>query len=100
VAREIVTKALQSPLKRILSNAGVEDWWNWVPKGDTIYDAKQHKMVNAFDSGLLDPAKVVITAIKNAASVAGTLLTTESVIFEKAEKDEKSANPMGMPGMM
>jgi len=51
-------------------------------------------MVNAFEAGIIDPAKVVITALKNAASVAGTILTTESVIFEKKDKDEKSPDPM------
>jgi chaperonin GroEL len=52
------------------------------------YDAKAMKVVSAFEAGLLDPTKVTRTALENAASVAGTILTTESVIFEK--KDEKS----------
>ena len=64
-----------------------------------MYDAKNHQMVDAFEAGIIDPAKVVITALKNATSVAGTILTTESVVFEKREKDEKSA-PDPMMGMM
>jgi chaperonin GroEL len=49
--------------------------------------------VDATAAGLLDPAKVTRTAIENAASVAGTILTTESVIFEKKE-DKKQEDPM------
>jgi chaperonin GroEL len=52
--------------------------------------------VNALEAGIIDPAKVVITALKNAASVAGTILTTESVVFEKKDKDEKADPMMGM----
>lgn len=98
IARDIVRTAVQAPFIKILANAGVEDWWNYTPGDSKIYDAKNHKTVDAFESGIIDPAKVVITALKNAASVAGTILTTESVIFEKAEKNEPAANPMA--GMM
>jgi chaperonin GroEL len=57
-------------------------------------------LVDAFESGIIDPAKVVITALKNAASVAGTILTTESIVFQKKDKDESSQDPMaGMMGM-
>ena len=96
IARDIVRKALQSPFIKILSNAGVENWWEYTPTASNseVYDAKNHKKVDAFEAGIIDPAKVVITAIKNAASVAGTILTTESVIFEKKDKDEKSSDPM------
>lgn len=98
IARDIVRQALQAPFIKILSNAGIEDWWEYSPRNGSIYDAKNHKMVDAFESGIIDPAKVVITAVKNAASVAGTLLTTESVVFEKQEKDEKQQAQM--PPMM
>jgi chaperonin GroEL len=101
VARDIIRQAVQAPFIKILANAGVENWWEFTPSelvAGKIYDAKNHKMVNAFEAGIIDPAKVVITALKNAASVAGTILTTESVIFEKKEKDEKSPDPM--TGMM
>jgi chaperonin GroEL len=97
IARDIVRQAAQAPFIKILANAGVENWWEFTPSelvAGKIYDAKNHKMVNAFEAGIIDPAKVVITALKNAASVAGTILTTESVIFEKKEKDEKSPDPM------
>jgi len=96
VARDIVRQAVQAPFIKILANAGVENWWEFTPTGfpNEVYDAKNHKKVDAFEAGIIDPAKVVITALKNAASVAGTILTTESVIFEKKEKDEKSPDPM------
>jgi len=102
IARDIVRIALQAPFIKILANAGIENWWEFTPSElveGKIYDAKNHKMVNAFEAGIIDPAKVVITAVKNAASVAGTILTTESVIFEKKEKDEKSPDPMAGMGM-
>ena len=100
IARDIVRAALQAPFKKILSNAGIENWYENIPAEGKVYDAKNHKMVDAVESGIIDPAKVVITAVKNAASVAGTILTTESVVFEKKEKDEKADPMMGMGGMM
>ena len=98
IARDIVRVALQAPFKKILSNAGIENWYENIPTEGKVYDAKNHKMVDAVESGIIDPAKVVITAVKNAASVAGTILTTESVVFEKKDKDEKGGDPM--MGMM
>ena len=100
IARDIVRTALQSPFKKILANAGVENWFENIPGEGQVYDAKSHKIVNALEAGIIDPAKVVITALKNAASVAGTILTTESVVFEKKDKDEKADPMMGMGGMM
>jgi len=99
IARDIVRNALQAPFKKILSNAGIENWFENIPGDGQVYDAKNHKVVDAFESGIIDPAKVVITALKNATSVAGTILTTESVVFEKKDKDEK-ADPMAGMGMM
>jgi chaperonin GroEL len=98
IASFIIRKALQAPFIKILSNSGIEDWWNYTPKDNTkAYNAKLRQEVNAIESGLIDPVKVVITALKNATSVAGTILTAESVIFERKEKDEK---PDPMSGMM
>jgi chaperonin GroEL len=96
IARDIVRNALQAPFKNILSNAGIENWFENIPSAGQVYDAKNHKMVDAFESGIIDPAKVVITALKNATSVAGTILTTESVVFEKKEKNDKSDPMMDM----
>jgi len=104
----IVAKACFAPFKNILYNCGIEDYYSVLinidkasVQGDSsssdyyTYDAKQQKYVNAFDSGLLDPTKVTRTALENAASVAGTILTTESVIFEKKEDNKKE-----IPSMM
>ncbi len=100
IAYMILQDALQAPFQKILSNAGIENWWDNLPRGEgQVYDAKNHKIVNAFEAGIIDPAKVVITALKNAVSVAGTILTTESVVFEKKDKDEK-ADPIAGMGMM
>jgi chaperonin GroEL len=99
IAQEIVQKAIQMPFKKILENAGIQDWYNKIPKEGQVYDAKNHVIVDALEAGIIDPAKVVITALRNAASVAGTILTTESVVFEKKEKDEKAADPMMGMGM-
>jgi chaperonin GroEL len=99
IAQEIVQKAIQMPFKKILENAGIQDWYNKIPKEGQVYDAKNHVIVDALEAGIIDPAKVVITALRNAASVAGTILTTESVVFDKKEKDEKAADPMMGMGM-
>lgn len=99
LANKIMKQALQAPFVKILSNAGISDWWNKIPTTGEVYDAKNHKIVNALDAGIIDPAKVVITALKNATSVAGTILTTESAIFEKKEKNEQTQDPMMGMGM-
>jgi chaperonin GroEL len=101
---DIVKKACFAPFKAIISNCGIEDSYSILydikeakKAGEEdktfTYDAKNHKVVDAFEVGLLDPAKVTRTALENAASVAGTILTTESVIFEKKE-DKKEEDPM------
>ena len=53
------------------------------------WDAKEHAYVNMYDAGIIDPAKVVRAALQNAASIAGMILTTETLITEL--KDEKEA---------
>ena len=106
---DIVKKACFAPFKRILENCGIEDYYTILhelgrmrdgkinPDNLFTYDAKSGTIVNAMTAGLLDPAKVTRTALENAASVAGTILTTESVIFEK--KDEKNNDASGMDMM-
>ena len=99
IGQSIIKNAIQAPFKKILNNAGVENWYDFIPKDGEVYDAKNYEMVNAIEAGIIDPAKVVITALKNAASVAGTILTTESVLFEKKGDNEKDeVNPLA--GMM
>ena len=96
---DIVRKTCYAPFKTILSNCGIEDYYSILRNATEIdsytYDAKTQNIVDAFTAGLLDPAKVTRTAIENAASVAGTILTTESVIFEKKEdKKKQEQDPM------
>jgi chaperonin GroEL len=100
---DIVRKACFQPFKTILSNCGIEDYYSILravqdsKKGDKLatYNAKTQNVVDATEAGLLDPAKVTRTAIENAASVAGTILTTESVIFEKKEDKKQEDSMMG-----
>jgi len=101
---QIVYTACAQPFIKILENAGVTEWYRIAHEVKTsdlknaTYDAKSRKVVDAFEAGIIDPAKVVITALKNAASVAGTILTTESVVFEKQDKNQNAQDPNA--GMM
>jgi chaperonin GroEL len=102
---DIVKEACHEPFKRILSNAGVDNWYEVLhavnSKDDafTTYDAKGKSVVNGIEFGLLDPVKVVTSSIKNAASVAATILTAESVVLQKrSEKDGDQGD--GLSGMM
>lgn len=103
---KIVKKAIEEPLRQIVSNAGEEGSVVVAKvaegKGDFGYDAKSDKYVNMLEAGIIDPTKVTRIALENAASVAGMLLTTECVVTE-IKKDQPAAPAMpggGMPGMM
>ncbi|HEX5079739.1 MAG TPA: TCP-1/cpn60 chaperonin family protein, partial [Geminicoccaceae bacterium] len=63
------------------------------------YDAQNDKFVNMYQAGIIDPAKVVRTALQDAASVAGLLITTEAMIAERPEKKSGGGMPGGMGGM-
>ena len=101
---KIIHKACHAPFKKILSNAGIEDWYSILHDigvseiVNSTYDAKAGEVVDPFVTGLLDPAKVTRVALENAASVAGTILTTESVIFNKKDDKKETEDPM-MGGM-
>ncbi len=102
----IIRRAIEEPLRQIVENAGMES--SVVVdkvrngKGDFGYNARKDVYENLRESGIIDPAKVTRVALENAASIAGMLLTTESVICDK--KEEKPEMPMGggqgMGGMM
>jgi chaperonin GroEL len=62
------------------------------------YDAQTDKFVDMFKAGIIDPTKVVRTALQDAASIAGLLITTEAMVAEKPEK-KSPAMPAGGPGM-
>ncbi|MBO4998710.1 MAG: chaperonin GroEL [Lachnospira sp.] len=99
---EIILKALESPLFRITSNAGLEGAViiNKVRESEEGigYDALKEEYVNMIDAGIIDPAKVTRSALQNANSVASTLLTTESVVADI--KEDTPAMPMGGAGGM
>jgi len=98
---KIVSEACFAPFKKILENSGDKLWYEVLHNtlsselNNSTFNAKTNEVVDAFETGLLDPAKVTRTALENASSVAGTILTTESVIFEKKEDKEDDAG-MGM----
>ena len=77
-AEEVVLKALLYPCKTILSNAGLS--YNNIDKKDFGVDVKNGKTVNMFKAGIIDPVLVTKSALKNAASVASTILSTNCVM--------------------
>ncbi len=88
---EIVRKALAWPAKQIVINAGADGSiiaGKLLDKNDPEYgyDAQNDEYVNMYKAGIIDPAKVVRTALQDAASVAGLLITTEAMVAEKPEK--------------
>lgn len=101
---QIVAFALEAPLRIISENAGFEGSVvvNRVlqEKGNVGFDARNNQYVDMVEAGIIDPAKVVKTALQNAASIAGLLLTTEAIVAEEpSEKKSGDAPAGGMPGM-
>ncbi|WP_010249168.1 chaperonin GroEL [Myroides injenensis] len=102
---QIVAKAIESPLRTIVENAGMEGSVVVAKvlegKGDFGYNAKTNEYIDMLQAGVIDPKKVTRVALENAASVAGMILITECALIDI--KDESAgAMPMGggMPGMM
>ncbi len=103
---QIVARAIESPLRTIVENAGGEGSVVVSKvlegKGDFGFDAKSETYVDMLKAGIIDPKKVTRIALENAASVAGMILTTECALIEV--KEESPAGPPmgggGMPGMM
>jgi len=96
----IVRRVLEEPLRRIAMNAGVEGAIALQKvkegKGPFGFNAATEEYTDLMKAGIIDPTKVVRTALQNAASVAGLMLTTEAMVAEKPE--EKSAMPHMPPG--
>jgi len=95
----IVRRALEEPLKQIAVNAGLEGGVV-VEKvrgleGVHGLNAATGEYVDMFKAGIIDPAKVVRSALQNAASIAGLFLTTEAVVADKPEKEKAPAMPGG-----
>ncbi|HEY8581245.1 MAG TPA: chaperonin GroEL [Beijerinckiaceae bacterium] len=102
----IVMKALEAPIRQIAENAGVEGSIVVGKIGENSsetfgFNAQTEEYVDMIKSGIVDPAKVVRTALQDAASVSGLLVTTEAMIADKPKKDAGPAMPPGggMGGM-
>ena len=100
----IVARALTAPVRQIAENAGQEgsvviDHLRKVDP-EVGYNAAEDKYVNMIDEGIIDPTKVTRSALQNAASIAGLLLTTEAVVAEIPEEKKDAAAPAGQAGMM
>ena len=92
---DIVRRALQAPLRQIADNAGIEGSLvvQKVNEGEGAYgfNARTEQYEDLVDSGVIDPTKVVRTAIENAASIAGLLLTTEALVTDMPEENAGAA---------
>ncbi len=99
----IVAAALQAPLRQIAANAGLEGAiiYDKVRSNGSVnygFDAAKEVYCDMLESGIVDPTKVCRSAIENAASIAGIVLTTESLVADIPEKEIPAA-PAGNPGM-
>jgi chaperonin GroEL len=100
----IVLKALESPVRQIAENAGVEGsivvGKIMDEKSETYgFDAQNEKYVDMIEAGIVDPAKVVRTALQDAGSVAGLLVTTEAMVAELPKEPAPAMPGGGMGGM-
>ena len=106
IGKRIVLRAIEEPMRQIVLNAGQEPSVivNKVKEliGNQGYDARDDKFYDLVEHGIIDPVKVTKNALKNAASIAYMILTTNCVIVEKKEKEPQvPAMPVGgIPGMM
>ena len=103
VGVSIIIRALEEPLRMIVTNAGQEGSvivQKIREQKDSLmgYDAEEECMTNMIEAGIIDPTKVTRSALQNAASIASLMLTTEAIICDKPEKD--GGMPGGMPGGM
>lgn len=105
VGINIIKRVIQSPIRQIAENAGFD---GAVVANEVLskasasygYDAQNNVYGDMFKAGIVDPTKVVRTALQDAASIAGLLVTTEAVIIEKKEESHSHAQMGGgMPGM-
>ena len=101
---EIVRRALEAPLRQIAENAGIDGAVVAGKIHDTKdakygFNAQTEKYGDLFKDGVIDPAKVVRTALEGAASVAGLLITTEAMVADKPVKDAGGPAGGGMPDM-
>ncbi len=101
VGVSIILRSLEEPLRQIANNAGHEGavvvGKVREMKGDEGFNAQTEVYENLVDAGVIDPTKVVRSALQNAASIASLLLTTEAVICEIPSEKGESAMGGGMP---
>ena len=101
--KEMLKKALEYPIRQIAINAGIDE-------GVVVNKVKENKMSFGFNAktmeyqdlmqvGIVDPTKVVRSALQNAASAATMLLTADAVVSEKPEEKKEKHGMQGMPGM-
>src|SRR5450830_1187660 len=104
VGVNIVKRALEEPTRQIIANAGLEG--SVIVRdlkdrgGNFGFNAQTEKTEDMFKAGIVDPAKVTKSALQNAASIAGLMLTTEALVSEVKEKDKAPAGGMGGGGGM
>ena len=104
VGVDIVKRALEEPARQIINNAGKDEGSVVVKElkekgGNFGFNAATEKIEDMLKAGVIDPAKVTKSALQNAASIAGLMLTTEAMISEIKEKDKGPAMPPGGGGM-
>ena len=100
---EIVERAIRAPLMAITKNAGQE---GAVVVGDLMketsnpkigYNAQTGQMVDMFEEGIIDPAKVVLTAVRDASSIASLMMTAEAMVADEPEPEGGAGGGGGMP---
>ena len=104
VGGSIVLRAIESPIRKIVENAGLEgslivDKVRNAKTASEGFDAAKEEYVDMVKAGIIDPTKVTRVALENAASVAGLLLTTEASVYEKPEPKKDMGMPPGGGGM-
>ncbi len=104
VGISIIRKAIEAPLRQIAENSGVDGSvvaGKIRESGDAAFgfNAQTEEYGDMFKFGVIDPAKVVRTALQDAASVAGLLITTEAMVADKPAKEGAGGAPGGMPDM-
>ena len=104
IGMRIVSRSLEEPIRQIANNAGHEGSVvvNQVRELETNkgFNAQDEKFVDMINAGIIDPAKVVRSALQNAASIAGLMLTTEAVVSEVPDDKKEMGMPGGMDGGM
>ena len=99
VGVDIVLRCLDAPLKQIATNCGIDGAVVAEEvrekEADTGYDANHAKYVDMYKAGIIDPVKVVRTALSNAASISALLLTTETLVTNYEDDDKKKQRVEG-----